>query len=77
MKKVIRIFCIMSLVTLALVGCSGSDETNAKKVAEEFHQLLPNSELNWVDLCGHAPMMERPEIFNQYLDTFLTRILLK
>ena len=36
MKKVIRIFCILSLVTLALVGCSGSDETNAKKVAEEF-----------------------------------------
>ena len=36
MKKVIRIFSILSLVTLVLVGCSGSDETNAKKVAEEF-----------------------------------------
>lgn len=36
MKKVIRIFCILSLVTLALVGCSDYNETNAKKVAEEF-----------------------------------------
>ncbi|MBU3113662.1 hypothetical protein [Clostridium lacusfryxellense] len=36
MKKVIRIFCILSLVTLALVGCSGSDEGAAKKVAEEL-----------------------------------------
>jgi hypothetical protein len=36
MKKVIRIFCIMSLVTLALVGCNSFDETKAKKVAEKF-----------------------------------------
>lgn len=35
MKIVIRLFCILSLVTLALVGCSSSDEGKAKKVAEE------------------------------------------
>jgi len=53
------------------------DKVTPPEVAEEFHQLLPNSELNWVDKCGHAPMMERPEIFNEYLNTFLNRILLK
>lgn len=53
------------------------DKVTPPEVAEEFHQLLPNSELNWVDKCGHAPMMERPEIFNTYLNTFLDRILLK
>ncbi|RZK82671.1 MAG: alpha/beta hydrolase [Pedobacter sp.] len=53
------------------------DKVTPPDVAEEFHQLLPNSELNWVDLCGHAPMMERPEIFNDYLEKFLDRILLK
>jgi len=53
------------------------DKVTPPEVADEFHQLLPNSELNWVDLCGHAPMMERPEIFNEYLDKFLNRILLK
>lgn len=53
------------------------DKVTPPDVAEEFHQLLPNSELNWVDLCGHAPMMEQPEVFNEYLDKFLNRILLK
>ncbi|MCY1522535.1 2-hydroxy-6-oxononadienedioate/2-hydroxy-6-oxononatrienedioate hydrolase [compost metagenome] len=53
------------------------DKITPPEVALEFHELLPNSELNWVDLCGHAPMMERPEEFNAYLDKFLNRILLK
>ncbi|RZJ77640.1 MAG: alpha/beta hydrolase, partial [Flavobacterium sp.] len=53
------------------------DKITPPEVAVEFHELLPNSELNWVDKCGHAPMMERPVEFNEYLDTFLNRILLK
>lgn len=53
------------------------DKITPPEVAVEFHELLPNSELNWVDECGHAPMMEKPEVFNQYLDKFLNRILLK
>ncbi|AOM78182.1 alpha/beta fold hydrolase [Pedobacter steynii] len=53
------------------------DKVTPPEVAEEFHELLPNSELNWVDKCGHAPMMERPEVFNEYLEKFLNRILLK
>ncbi|WP_421942687.1 alpha/beta fold hydrolase [Pedobacter sp.] len=54
-----------------------NDKVTPPEVAEEFHQLLPNSELNWVDKCGHAPMMEHPEIFNAFLQKFLDRILLK
>ncbi|MES2653850.1 MAG: alpha/beta hydrolase [Bacteroidota bacterium] len=53
------------------------DKITPPEVAVEFHELLPNSELNWVDQCGHAPMMERPEIFVEFLDRFLNRILLK
>jgi len=53
------------------------DKITPPEVAVEFHELLPNSELNWVDKCGHAPMMERPEEFNAFLDKFLNRILLK
>ena len=53
------------------------DKITPPEVAVEFHELLPNSELNWVDKCGHAPMMERPTEFNEYLDKFLNRILLK
>lgn len=53
------------------------DKVTPPDVAEEFYGLLPNSELNWVDKCGHAPMMEQPEVFNEFLNTFLNRILLK
>src|SRR5688572_8580834 len=33
-------------------------------VASEFNKLIPNSELHFIDKCGHAPMMEVPEEFN-------------
>jgi pimeloyl-ACP methyl ester carboxylesterase len=50
------------------------DKITPPDVAVEFNQLLPDSELNWVDLCGHAPMMERPVEFNAHLRKFLDRI---
>ncbi len=53
------------------------DKVTPPEVAEEFYHLLPNSELNWVDKCGHAPMMERPAEFIEYLQKFLDRVLLK
>jgi 2-hydroxy-6-oxonona-2,4-dienedioate hydrolase len=42
-------------------------------VGEEFHKLLPDSELNVIEHCGHAPMMEKPEEFNHILERFLTK----
>jgi len=51
-----------------------NDKITPPDVAVEFNQLLPDSELNWVDLCGHAPMMERPIEFNAHLKRFLDRI---
>jgi pimeloyl-ACP methyl ester carboxylesterase len=50
-----------------------NDTVTPPSVAEEFHKLLPNSELHWIDKCGHAPMMESPEIFNQLLEPWLTK----
>lgn len=43
-------------------------------VGEKFHDLLPNSELVRIDRCGHAPMMERPDLFNIALEDFLDRV---
>ncbi len=43
-------------------------------VGEKFHELIVNSELVKVDECGHAPMMERPDIFNKALRSFLDRV---
>ena len=54
-----------------------NDTVTPPDVAIEFHNILPNSELNWIDKCGHAPMMEQPEEFNLHLNKFLERVLLK
>lgn len=50
------------------------DGITPPNVAEEFHELLPDSELHWIDRCAHAPMMERPLEFNTILDGFLMRM---
>jgi 2-hydroxy-6-oxonona-2,4-dienedioate hydrolase len=43
-------------------------------VAEEFHKLIPQSELHFIDKCGHAPMMEVPIEFNNILSSFLSKL---
>ncbi len=50
-----------------------NDTITPPMVAEEFRKLLPNSELHWVDKCGHAPMMEVPGEFNILLSEFLRK----
>jgi pimeloyl-ACP methyl ester carboxylesterase len=47
------------------------DTITPPEVAEEFHRLLPNSDLYWIDQCGHAPMMEQSEQFNEILEKWL------
>ncbi|MGV3529943.1 MAG: alpha/beta fold hydrolase [Flavisolibacter sp.] len=42
-------------------------------VAREFNRLIPNSELYFIDKCGHAPMMEQPAEFNVILEKFLKK----
>lgn len=51
-----------------------NDNVTPPEVAEEFHQLLPDSELHWIDQCGHAPMMEQPAEFNGILSDYLERL---
>jgi pimeloyl-ACP methyl ester carboxylesterase len=41
------------------------DKVTPPHVAKEFHKLLPNSELNWIPKCGHAPMWEHPKPFSE------------
>lgn len=43
-------------------------------VAQEFNKLIPNSELHFIDKCGHAPMMEVPAEFNAVLHKFLKKL---
>lgn len=57
--------------TLLIWG--NNDTITPPFVGKEFHKLIPNSELHFVDKCGHAPMMEVPEEFNKILHQFLQK----
>jgi pimeloyl-ACP methyl ester carboxylesterase len=50
-----------------------NDTVTPPEVADEFHRLLPKSELYWIDKCGHAPMMEQPSEFNILLEAWLNK----
>jgi 2-hydroxy-6-oxonona-2,4-dienedioate hydrolase len=58
--------------TLLIWG--NNDAITPPFVGREFHRLIPNSELHFIDKCGHAPMMEVPEEFNRILHKFLTKL---
>jgi pimeloyl-ACP methyl ester carboxylesterase len=47
------------------------DNVTPPNVAEEFNEKLPNSDLFWIDKCGHAAMMEHPDEFNDILYRWL------
>ncbi len=49
------------------------DNVTPPEVAEDFHRLLPDSDLYWVEKCGHAAMMEHPDLFNELLYNWLQK----
>ncbi len=46
-------------------------------VGEKFNELISNSKLVVIDKCGHAPMMEKPDEFNDILLNFLESLKVK
>jgi 2-hydroxy-6-oxonona-2,4-dienedioate hydrolase len=58
--------------TLLIWG--NNDTITPPFVGKEFNKLIPNSELHFIDQCGHAPMMEVPQEFNVILHKFLTKL---
>jgi len=58
--------------TLLIWG--NNDAITPPFVGREFQRLIPNSELHFIDKCGHAPMMEVPADFNGILHKFLTKL---
>jgi len=50
-----------------------NDKVTPPHVAEEFNKLMPNSELHWIPLCGHAPMWENPEAFSKIILDWLEK----
>lgn len=86
----IKVIKIIALAKSAIRNNLGEELSNIKQptllvwgnndtitppfVGKEFNKLIPNSELHFIDKCGHAPMMEVPEEFNRILDKFLTKL---
>ncbi|HSD13432.1 MAG TPA: alpha/beta hydrolase [Flavobacterium sp.] len=50
-----------------------NDIVTPPNVAEDFDRLLPNSDLYWIDKCGHAAMMEHPDEFNKIMLSWLKK----
>lgn len=48
------------------------DSVTPPEVAVQFHEGLPDSDLFWINKCGHAPMMEYPDEFNEVLFGWLS-----
>ena len=85
----IKVIKIISLAKSAIRNNLGEELNNVKQptlliwgandtitppfVAREFQRLLSNSELHFIDKCGHAPMMEVPGEFNEILTGFLVK----
>ncbi|MBS1751659.1 MAG: alpha/beta hydrolase [Bacteroidetes bacterium] len=57
-----------------LLVWGNNDTITPPFVGREFNKLIPNSELQFIDKCGHAPMMEVPDEFNKILHQFLTKL---
>ena len=57
--------------TLLIWGLN--DTITPPAVAHEFNKLIPNSTLRFIDKCCHAPMMERPDVYNDILEDFLNK----
>lgn len=49
------------------------DKITPPFVGEDFHKGIKNSQLFYINRCGHAPMMERPDEFNRILKQFLNK----
>ncbi len=57
--------------TLLIWG--NNDTITPPFVGREFNKMIPNSELFFIDKCGHAPMMEVPLEFNEIFNNFLAK----
>lgn len=56
-----------------LIVWGREDIVTPPEACETFAKLIPKSRVAWIDRCGHAPMIEKPDEFgvamNAYLET--------
>lgn len=64
---------IVNITAPTLLIWGLNDNITPPRVGHEFNKLIPNSELNFIDKCGHAAMMEQADRFNRILSKFLKK----
>lgn len=62
-----------SMQTPTCIIWGKNDTVTPPEVAKEFDELLPDSELFWINKCGHAAMMEHPNEFNEIMNAWLEK----
>ena len=72
-EKVDKILSDIDVPSLLIWG--QDDIVTPAFVAKEFLNGLPNARLLMFDQCGHAPMIEKPELFNKRCREFLDQLL--
>jgi pimeloyl-ACP methyl ester carboxylesterase len=60
-----------SLTTPTVAICARQDKIMPPAGAPEVVRLIPDSRLFWLEKCGHLPMIEHPERYNQLVREFL------
>lgn len=50
------------------------DIVTPPSVAHDFHRLLPNARLTWLEDCGHAPQLEQPDLLAGAIGSLLDRL---
>ncbi len=65
---------IPSIQAPTMVLWGREDMITLPEVAEQFAEAIPNAEMVWIERCGHAPMIEKPDEFAEALLRFGTKI---
>ena len=63
---------LLTIPTLIIWG--KNDIVTPPFVGEKFNELITGSKIFFLEKCGHAPMMEKPDEFNELLEKFLKEI---
>jgi pimeloyl-ACP methyl ester carboxylesterase len=58
----------------ALIMCGKEDRLTSPKYSSLLHETITGSELVLFDDCGHMPMLEQSEAFNERLAAFAQQL---
>lgn len=65
---------LSSITHPTLLVWGRDDQITPPEVAHLFQAQMPHAELHFIDKCGHAPMVEHPEEFNQIVLNFINEL---